>query len=44
MSKEIIELSNQKVKIPIIGDCESLNAACAGAVLMYKSIDYLRIW
>ena len=34
VSDEIIELSSKCIKIPIIGDAESLNAAIAAAVIM----------
>ncbi len=40
MSKESEENCTVLVKIPIIGDCESLNAAVAGGILMYKTIGY----
>lgn len=36
ISKEIISISDMSVKIPLIGKAESLNAAAAAAVLMYK--------
>ncbi len=40
MSKEVEEACTLLVKIPIVGDCESLNAAVAGGILMYKTIGY----
>ncbi len=40
MSREAEENCTVLVKIPIIGDCESLNAAVAGGILMYKTIGY----
>ncbi len=36
ISDEIISISNLSVKIPIIGNAESLNVAAAAAVLLYK--------
>lgn len=40
MSKEAEEACDVLVRIPIHGDCESLNAAVAGGILMYKTIGY----
>jgi len=40
MTKEAEEACTLLVKIPILGDCESLNAAVAGGILMYKTIGY----
>ena len=34
------ELCDVLLKIPIYGKCDSLNAAAAGAILMYKTIGY----
>lgn len=36
ISKDIISISDTCVKIPLLGKAESLNAAAAAAVLMYK--------
>lgn len=36
ISKEILNISDKKVKIPIFGKAESLNVAIAGAILMYE--------
>jgi len=36
VSDEIIALSSECIKIPIIGDAESLNAAIAAAIIMYE--------
>jgi len=36
---EIIELSDRLVKIPIFGEIDSLNAAIAGGIIIYKSIE-----
>ncbi|MFA0814346.1 MAG: TrmH family RNA methyltransferase [Anaerofustis sp.] len=40
MSRDIEQQCDCLVKIPIYGNCESLNAACAGTLLMYKTIGY----
>ncbi len=40
MSMDAEENCTVLVKIPILGDCESLNAAVAGGILMYKTIGY----
>ena len=40
MSREAEEQCTVLVKIPILGDCESLNASVAGGILMYKTIGY----
>ena len=34
--EELLDLANQKVKIPIRGDIESLNAAVAAGLIMYE--------
>ena len=39
LSKDILELSSQRIKIPIYGKAESLNVAIASAVIMYAYID-----
>lgn len=36
ISKEVLNLSDQLVKIPMVGEAESLNAAIASGVLMYE--------
>ncbi|MFZ5967982.1 MAG: TrmH family RNA methyltransferase [Bacillota bacterium] len=38
ISPLIIEAADHKVKIPIMGEAESLNASIAGAILMYEVI------
>lgn len=38
VSREILNLSSQCVKIPILGGAESLNVAVAAAVLMYEAV------
>ena len=38
VSKEVLELSNQKVKIPMLGQTESLNAAVATGVILYEYV------
>ena len=37
LSSELAELSHQKVRIPMLGKVESLNAAVAAAILMYEA-------
>jgi tRNA G18 (ribose-2'-O)-methylase SpoU len=36
MSKEILDLMNQNIKIPMNADVESLNVSIASAIIMYK--------
>jgi RNA methyltransferase, TrmH family len=36
VSKEVAELADQKIRIPMTGMAESLNAAIAGAVILYE--------
>ncbi|MBI5700613.1 RNA methyltransferase [Candidatus Saganbacteria bacterium] len=38
LPEEIIDMCDEKVKIPILGNAESLNAAMAGTVLIYESL------
>ena len=38
ISKELIERADIKIKIPMTGTIESLNAAVAAAVLMYETM------
>ena len=38
VSKEVLELSNEKVKIPMSGQTESLNAAVATGVILYEYV------
>ena len=40
ISIEAEKLCDELVRIPIYGKCESLNAAVAGGILMYKSVGY----
>ncbi len=40
VSNQIKERSDLLLKIPIYGNCQSLNAACAASILMYKLIGY----
>jgi TrmH family RNA methyltransferase len=40
MSAESTAICDALVRIPIRGNCESLNAAVAGALLMYKTMGY----
>jgi TrmH family RNA methyltransferase len=37
VSEEVLALSNQFVKIPIIGEAESLNVAVAASILLYEA-------
>ena len=39
ISKEILKIANQKVKIPIPGNIESINAAVAAGIAIYHFID-----
>ncbi|WP_432408677.1 TrmH family RNA methyltransferase [Wukongibacter sp. M2B1] len=38
ISEDLIELSNIKIKIPIIGKAESLNASIASGIIMYEMV------
>ncbi|MBQ0004734.1 MAG: RNA methyltransferase [Clostridiales bacterium] len=38
ISDELIELSDEKVTIPMMGEIESLNAAVSAAILMYEAV------
>ncbi len=40
ISDDVAELCDILIKIPIYGNCESLNATVAGSILMYKIIGY----
>lgn len=40
ISDDVAKLCDILIKIPICGNCESLNAAVAGSILMYKIIGY----
>lgn len=37
ISKEVLDIVKDKVKIPMLGEVESLNAAVAGSILMYEA-------
>ena len=37
ISKEVLDMVEDKVKIPMLGEVESLNAAVAGSILMYEA-------
>ena len=37
ISKEVLDIVKDKVKIPMLGEVESLNAAIAGSILMYEA-------
>lgn len=38
VSKEILDISDKKVKIPMLGKAESLNAAVATGVVLYEYV------
>lgn len=38
VSKEVLEISDKKVKIPMLGKAESLNAAVATGVILYEYV------
>ena len=38
VSKEILDMSDRKVKIPMLGKTESLNAAVATGVILYEYV------
>jgi len=38
VSESLLELSDEKVYIPIYGKAESLNVSVAGAILIYESL------
>ena len=38
VSKEVLDLSNEKVKIPMLGKTESLNAAVATGIILYEYV------
>lgn len=38
VSKEVIDLANEKVKIPMLGKTESLNAAVATGIILYEYV------
>ncbi|QTL98582.1 RNA methyltransferase [Iocasia frigidifontis] len=39
VSREILEMADRLIKIPIIGDIDSLNAAIAAGIIMYKALE-----
>lgn len=39
VSKTILEISDERIYIPIYGKAESLNVGIAGAIVMYKSLE-----
>lgn len=41
LSGEVLALATMRLKLPMRGGAESLNAACAAAVMMY---DFVRVW
>ena len=38
VSKEVLETANEKIKIPMLGKTESLNAAVATGVILYEYV------
>ena len=38
VSKEVLEIANEKMKIPMLGKTESLNAAVATGVILYEYV------
>ena len=38
VSKEVLDISDKKVKIPMLGKAESLNAAVATGVVLYEYV------
>ena len=43
ISKEILDMADKKIKIPMLGEVESLNAAVAGSILMYEAVRQRRL-
>lgn len=43
ISKEILDITDKKIKIPMLGEVESLNAAVAGSILMYEAVRQRRL-
>jgi len=38
VSKEVLDLADEKIKIPMLGKTESLNAAVATGVVLYEYV------
>ena len=38
VSKKLLDLATQKIKIPMVGKTESLNAAVATGIILYEAI------
>ena len=38
VSKEVQDLADKKVKIPMLGKTESLNASVAGGIMIYEYV------
>ena len=38
VSKEVLEIADQKIKIPMIGKTESLNASVATGIILYEYV------
>jgi len=43
ISKDILDIVEKKIKIPMLGEVESLNAAVAGSILMYEAARQRRL-
>ena len=41
LSQEVVDMASKRLKLPMRGGAESLNAAAAATVMMY---DYVRVW
>ena len=37
ISEELLDISDIKIRIPMVGTIESLNAAISGALIMYEA-------
>ena len=38
ISEELMDISDEKIRIPMSGDVDSINAAIAAGILMYTSV------
>ena len=38
VSKEVLEIADKKIKIPMLGKTESLNASVAASVIVYEFV------
>lgn len=44
VSREVLEMADTKVKIPMPGNAESLNVAVASSVIMYEKVRQNQLW